>query len=406
MAAPKANDCKMLALEDGTRCSWKLGLIQGKDDVSAEARTLFEAEGIHTWMTQHRLDHLVVPFLRRGGAGGLGAAKERKACISLRTLQEFQAHVSHQWALHFPIICAPMETGGTPILPVRGAHSQYVWVSVEQFYRRMMDKYHRQNVDTVRRGARSYICDSSGELYETTLAQLTLLYEAWRAGIIYYCVLLRNDITREIQSAHCQRRKRRTLGKTVSVPILSTDTVVPPMFVDVDQFHILVDPPSPEKCRAILRANDLFTDDWRKAADFLPGKTLLGDTDQVSLARERVRAAQEDLRGEARSRGRGQPTKLTPKEAYAKLLALRRQRESEDDTPRRRVKARISHVPIAAATFHLSVVGDRPHAALPLKGKQAQVATKAETTTPGSCDVSEGASGTPQELSFCSDDEL
>ena len=176
----------------------------------------------------------VVPFVQRGGPGGKGAHLI-KACISLRSLQEFLTKVMKKWGLQYPMITRDGE---------------YRWVSGATCYPRLMRKHHRKNMDTVRRGARSYFTGTNGEVYETTLSQLTLLHETWVHGIIYYAVLQRAAILADIKAANKRRRKAKAAGvrqrgrrQNKLMGMVPPGSTMPPVFVDVDQFQVIIDPP-------------------------------------------------------------------------------------------------------------------------------------------------------------------
>lgn len=267
--------------------TWTMGLISGGEDTPLSHRESFHAARLDEWYTQHRIDRLAIPFLRRGGAGGEGAMKEDRACISSRTMQEFFAKIVRQTSVFYPIIQAPKRDGQT---------ARYRWIIGERDYKALMDIYHRDQIDTVRRGARCFVTGSDGTKYASTLSQLTLLHEAWTMGIIYYLVMRREDITtriremrRNLRKLKAKRRSKRRVAtnRKMSLCMVDVDDGVSPIFVDVDQYQILVDPPPLDVCSKVMEV----APKWMEATNFtIPGASVMTE-EQKALAMQRIKEA-------------------------------------------------------------------------------------------------------------------
>lgn len=362
---------------------WHIGHVFGGSDVSLSARNRFARSGIARWYTQSRINHLVIPFLRRGGAGGAGAMDGR-ACISLRNLQEFLSNVAKRWCLQYSIItqrecnyCDDSDRGVPSDTPACSSEPcpvfEYRRIVGEIYYKSLMKKYHRSNMDTVRRGARSFVTGPDGTVYPTTLSQLTLLYETWRSGMLYYCVLRRHDIEADIKARHrrhtrkkpsvSQRCRWESPHQTALTIIPAASVLPPPIFVDVGQFDMLVNPPDKDESMRILAES---TPDWYTDVSFVPGKSLMTPEQAASASAMIRQAAVRAL--EARRAHMRKPSAASILRAYrssksAVAVSSTSRRNVRRGTKRRRAAATVNVAPSAtlknsrahfdSATFHL-----------------------------------------------------
>lgn len=177
-------------------------LIWGGDNVPFKQLETFRSEC--KWFTKERLHHIVVPFLRRGAAGGKGAAEGRQAILSLRTLETFMEQISKERSIFFAV-----DVGDGP-----------QWVFPSHVYADIMNKYNRSGVDTVRRKARCYFYDTDGTLYSTTIPQLTLMRIAWCTGIIYTTCLIRDKVNAWKSEVRRRQKeiKKKCPHKRVRIP--------------------------------------------------------------------------------------------------------------------------------------------------------------------------------------------
>ena len=177
-------------------------LVWGGDNVPYKQLHSFRTE--FRWFTKERLHNIIVPFLRRGAAGGKGAAEDRQAVLSLRTLETFMEQISKERSIFFAI-----DIGNGP-----------EWIFPNRVYADIMHKYNRSGVDTVRRKARCYFRDTDGTLYSTTIPQLTLLRIAWCTGIIYTTCLMRDKVNAWKSEVRKRQKeiKRHCPNKRVRIP--------------------------------------------------------------------------------------------------------------------------------------------------------------------------------------------
>ena len=225
---------------------WRLGLIFGGGNVPLYQMNTLRIPACNTgedkgpmykWFTQARVDNLLIPFLRRGTAGGKHAFDKGAACISLRTLEMFINKIAESQVLFFTIVTL-------------GGKREHVLV--EQRYRGIMQKFHRRGIDTVRRDARIYVEGSDGIVYPTTIPQITLIKWCWQTGIIYAAVTLLPSVLkwkRALRRQHaCRKRKAREAGITKRLtsvrarmaPLISLPANAAPLFIDREQFEILL----------------------------------------------------------------------------------------------------------------------------------------------------------------------
>ena len=193
----------------------------------------FVSSGIAAWFTQERVDALVAPFAVRRAGGSVAAQAHNSAVFSLRMVREFTTCIGVMRNAWYTMIRAD----GT-VAVVHPARLAASWVL----------KYSRSNIDTARRGPRSYAIGSDGRVHQTTLAQLVQLYEAWTNGVLYFIYLHREVIAQWItryRQEHNQLRKtqggKRVVADHCALPESQWLTTGRRCltFIDVDQMQVL-----------------------------------------------------------------------------------------------------------------------------------------------------------------------
>lgn len=243
--------------------AWNVGFIWGGHNMPFDH--IKEIRTFGRWYTRRHIEHLLIPFLKRGVSSSSSKPTNGESVLSLRNIDRFMYNIDRELRLAFWVLLKG-ETSPTFLI-------------LNQKYKDFMSRWNREGFDTVRRQVRCYVTGADGVVYPTTMSQLRCIKLLWESGIIYTAIAFMPYIQKWNSMARHRRRKiKKDRGKNrkrvsnslpprfgAKIYIHGTEEEAkeskPVFFEDKEQFEIVTTGAPPEvqeKAMAIIHKSNTF----------------------------------------------------------------------------------------------------------------------------------------------------